>query len=243
MLSLDEAVAFVARAGIALIFPRTGSPLPSLWEEVGGPGPIQWAVRDEGGKFEAFTAEFEAVWRWKDELPERRLACVGKHLGKAVVAISPELIGAVYALCGRRGRPDDFEEAELSPLQMDIAEAILDAGPCAVPDLRALLGHGDSRRLQTAADVLQQQLVLTSCGRVERPQGWPAVRLELFARHWAPHLSRLPDPEEARLELARRVVQACGEVTPQELARALGWPRKQAQEVLHRLAEPGLQAG
>ena len=58
--------------------------LPSLWESVRGNERIDWAVRDDEGNFSAWSPEFARAWRWKSELPERKLVCVGKHFGSWV---------------------------------------------------------------------------------------------------------------------------------------------------------------
>src|SRR5919199_5529938 len=103
--TLEQAAAFIDRVGIALVFGKTDVVLPSLWDEICGPS-ADWAVRDESGKAVAFTPEFERLWHWKDDLPERRLVCAGRHLARdAAALISPRLVPAVYAFAGRRGGP------------------------------------------------------------------------------------------------------------------------------------------
>ena len=238
--SLQEAAAFVERVGLALLYPSADLVLPSLWEAVAGPEPVRWSVRDGEGKFVSFTPEFDAVWRWKDELPERRLACVGRHLARVVTAISPALVPAVYALTGRSGRPDDFREAELAPLQREVAEAVLEHGPCDGPELRQLLGSAEKRRVDAAVEALQRSVVLTNVGVAEQDHGWPAIELDLIARHWSTQLRRLPAAEHAETQLAERVLRAGGEVSAADVAAALGWPRKSAAAVLAALTERGV---
>ena len=103
--------------------------LPSLWEAVSGRLDVDWAIRDEEGRYVSFTPEMERCWRWKDELPERGLACVGKHLGRWSALVAPRLLPPLYALTGRRGTPEDFRDVELSPLQRELSEAVLEQGP------------------------------------------------------------------------------------------------------------------
>lgn len=239
--SLEEAAAFVERVGIAVVYPKADVVLPSLWEAVAGRGELEWAVRDEGGKFVSFTPEFEAVWRLKDELPERRLGCAGKHLGRVAGLVAPTLVGALYALTGRRGKPNDFLSIDgLTPLQLDAAEAVLEYGPCTGPELRRLLGFGDKKRIDDAVTTLQRQLVLTNAGVAEQEQGWPAIRLDVFARRWRERIRRLPSEDDARLELAGRVLVTAGELSAADLAGALGWRRPDAAAALEALADSGL---
>jgi hypothetical protein len=237
--SLEEAAAFVDEVGVALVYPSPDLVLPALWEAVAGPGPLEWAVRDESGKFLAFTPEFDSVWRWKDELAERRLACAGKHLGRVAVLVAPELVPLLYALTGRAGRADDFRAVELTPLQREVAEAVLEHGPCSGPELRLLLGGGDKRRVDAALTALQRLLVLTNAGSVEQEQGWPAIRHDLLARRWRARLRRLPPLDQARSRLAQRVLDAAGEASAADVAAALGWRPPQAAEALDALAGAG----
>src|SRR3954451_6883507 len=126
--SLEAAAAFVDRVGIAVAWGKADLVLPSLWREIAGPD-ADWAIRDDGGKSIGFSPDFDRLWRWKDELPERRLACAGKHFGSAALLIAPRLLASAYALTGRSGAPDDFREEELEPLERDVAEVVLDNDP------------------------------------------------------------------------------------------------------------------
>ena len=79
--SVRGAAAWVDRVGLAVLYPNDDLVLPSLWEALTGRQDVDWAVREDGGKFVDFTPDFARVWSWKDELPEQRLVCAGKHLG------------------------------------------------------------------------------------------------------------------------------------------------------------------
>ncbi|TML40066.1 MAG: hypothetical protein E6G25_06615 [Actinobacteria bacterium] len=102
--SLEEAAAFVDHVGIAVVWGQADLVLPSLWSEIGGPD-ADWAIRDENGKPTGFSPEFDRLWRWKDELPERRLACAGKHFRSAALLVAPRLLAAAYALTRRGAQP------------------------------------------------------------------------------------------------------------------------------------------
>src|SRR5438876_10119658 len=127
--SLEAAAAFVDRVGIAVAWGKADLVLPSLWRGIAGLD-ADWAIRDENGKPTGFSPEFDRLWRWKDELPERRLACAGKHFGSAALLLAPRLLAAAYALTGRSGAAaDDFREDELEPLEREVAEAVLENDP------------------------------------------------------------------------------------------------------------------
>jgi winged helix DNA-binding protein len=232
--TLRKAGAWLDRKGIATLFPGSDLVLPSLWEAVSGRLDVEWAIRDEEGRYVSFTPEMEKCWRWKDELPAQGLACVGKHLGRWSALVAPRVVPALYALTGRAGRPDDFRDADLPQLQRELAGAVLEGGPATAPELRALLG-ADKKQVDAAVVALQRALVLTNSGLVEQKQGWGAIAVDVLARRFP--LPELPDEGEARRLLATGVLASAGEVSAADLAGALGWRRKRARETLEELVE------
>jgi hypothetical protein len=199
---------------------------------------VDWAIREDGGRFVDFTPEFARVWSWKDELPEQRLVCAGKHLGGLASLVSLRLLPALYALTGRSGREDDFRAEELSPLERDVAVALLEGGPASSAELPHLAGH-ERKRVHAAADRLQRRLIVTAAGRQERDRGWPAVVLDILPRRYGDRLRDLPEADEARSELAATVLRAAGEISAADLAAVSGGPRKEAAAALDRLAARG----
>ena len=197
---------------------------------------VDWAIRDEEGRYVSFTPEMEKCWRWKDELPDRGLACVGKHLGRWSALVAPRLLPPLYALTGRRGSPDDFRDAEFSQLEQEVSEAVLEDGPVTGPELRALLG-ADKKGVDAAVIVLQRALVLTNSGLVEQRQGWGAIAVDVLARRFT--LPALPDESASRRQLAATVLASCGEVSAADLGGALGWRLKRSRETLAELVEAG----
>ena len=210
--------------------------LPSLWEAVSGRLDVDWAIRDEEGRYVSFTPEMERCWRWKDELPERWLACVGKHLGRWSALLAPRLLPSLYALTGRRGAPEDFRDVELSELERELAEAVLEQGPATGPELRTLLG-ADKKRVDAAVIVLQRALVLTNSGLVEQKQGWGAIAVELLARRFP--IRSMPDAGDARRQLASTVLASSGELSAADLGGALGWRLERSRKTLAELVERG----
>jgi chromosome segregation and condensation protein ScpB len=236
--SLAEAAAFVDRVGLAIVWGKADLVLPSLWHDVGGLG-ADWAVRDETGKAVEFTPQFRLLWRWKDELPEQRLTCAGRHFGSAAFLIAPRLLASAYALTGRPGTPDDFREDDLEPIESEVAEAVQENGPLTGPEIRRLLGVADRKAVDRAVARLQRRLVLTNAGAVEQAQGWRAIRHDLLARRWRRFVRRLPAEEEARRDLAAAVLAGVDELSAADLAGALGWRRKEAESTLAELVEAG----
>jgi hypothetical protein len=195
-------------------------------------------VREDGGTFVDFTPDFARVWRWKDELPEQRLVCAGKHLGGRASLVSLRMLPSLYALTGRAGKPDDFRSEELSPIERDVAAALLENGPTSSAELPHVAGHA-RKRTHAASDRLQRRLIVTAAGRQERDRGWPAVILDLLPRRYGERLHRLPKPEDARMDLAASVLRSARELSAADLAAVIGGPRKEAAAALDRLADQG----
>jgi hypothetical protein len=229
--TLEQAAAWVEDVGLALLFPNGDYVLPSLWEAVAGHTVVDWAVRDEEGKYVSFTPEMDKVWGWKDELPRRRLACVGLHVARTSSLVAPRLVSAVYAVTGRAGTADDFRAAELEGLELEVAEAALELGrPTTRRELRLLVG-ADKRRTDHAVNALQRKLVLTNAGLSEEGSGWASTLHDLFARRWKARLRRVPPREEAVRALAAAVVRGAGEVSAE--THGLAEPRSTGEITLY----------
>jgi hypothetical protein len=224
--------------GLAVLYPNDDLVLPSLWEALTGRQDVDWAVREDVGTFVDFTPDFARVWRWKDELPEQRLVCAGKHLGGRASLVSLRVLPALYALTGRAGKPDDFRREELSPVERDVAAALLENGPTSSAELPHVAGH-ERKRTHAASERLQRRLIVTAAGRQERDRGWPAVILDLLPRRYGERLRRLPKQEDARTDLAATVLRSAGEISAADLAAVIGGPRKEAAAALDKLADEG----
>jgi hypothetical protein len=212
--------------------------LPSLWEAISGSHEVDWATVDDTGRH-VFTPEMAKCWAWKDELPERDLACVGKHLGRWSALVAPRCLAPLYALTGRSGRPEDFREGDFTPLQIEVAEAALTEGPSTGPELRVLIG-ADKKQVDAAVVVLQRALVLTNAAVVEQKQGWNAIAVDVLARRW--DVSKRPPEDEARLLLAATVLASSSDLSAADLGGALGWRLKRSRETLDQLVELGTAA-
>jgi len=199
--------------------------LPSLWEAVAGTREVDWGIQGDDGKF-TFTPEMARCWQWKDELPERGLALVGKHFGRWAAVIAPRLAGAAHAAAAER-------RESLTLLQDEVVDAVRQHGPCTGPELRELTG-AEKKAVDTAVVGLQRALVLTNARLVEQRQGWGAIAVDLVERMWD-----LPDVAEPQLQLARTVLASSGEISAADLGGALGWRVRPARETLDELVDGG----
>lgn len=164
----------------------------------------------------------------------------GKHIRGRLALISLELLPALYALTGRGGRPDDFRAHEdFSPLELELAEALLEAGPQTGPELRFLIGAIDAKVCKRALESLQRSLVVTQAGEQEQDAGWDAAVFDLLARRYRSSLGRLPRPEKARSQLVVALLRGGEEISAADAAAVYGFTAKEAAAVLDELVEEG----
>ncbi len=178
---------------------------------------MTWGERRDDGTHE-FTPSMARVWQWKDELPAKRLAMVGKHFGPRASVVAPRLVAHVHALAAER-------RSALTGFDLEVAAAVRENGPSTVPQLRALVGAEKKH-----VDRLQRAIILTNSHRVAQTQGWDAIAVDLVERMWD-----VRPVEEPGCELAREVLRTSGEVSAADLGGALGLRVKQAREILESL--------
>ncbi|HEX5450296.1 MAG TPA: crosslink repair DNA glycosylase YcaQ family protein [Gaiellaceae bacterium] len=220
--TLAAAGRWVDKVGLALLFPKADVVLPSLWEQVNGDAETNWAVRDDEGNFVAWSEEMGFLWGAKDELPERGLVCVGKHLARVTACVAPRLVPALIAACG------------VEPEDEPVISAIRDLGPLTGPQLREATGL-PKKEVDRRVAALHYQLVLTSSHLVEQDGPWGALAHDLIRRKWK--AKKVPERSAARRELAGLVLGQAGELTAADVAGIFKWRRKEAAAVLDEIAE------
>lgn len=216
--SIRGAANWLDRVGIAALLPGAELVLPSLWEAIAGTREVTWATERPEGKL-TFTAEMDLCWRWKDELPARGRALVGKHLGRWAALVAPRLISEVWTVAAER-------RESLTDVQLEIVDAVRANGACTMPQLRALVPGAEKKHVEQ----LQRAIVLTSSHLVAQSQGWPAIAFDLVDELWDVH-----EVPGAEAELALAVLESSGEVSAADLGGALGWRVKRSREVLDAL--------
>jgi hypothetical protein len=220
--TLAAAARWVDKTGLALLFPKADVVLPSLWEHVNGDAETNWAVRDDEGNFVSWSEEMGFLWGAKDDLPERGLVCVGKHLARVTACVAPRLVPSLVAACGA------------DPEDEPVVEAIRDLGPLTGQQLREATGL-TKKEVDKRVAALHYQLVLTSSHLVEQGGPWGALAHDLLRRKWRVP-KRLPSRDQARRELAQLVLGHAGELTAADLAGVFKWRRKEAAAVLDEIA-------
>jgi hypothetical protein len=225
--SIQRAARFIDDVGFALLFPKSGIALPSLWEAASD-RPL-WALEQEWGP------DIERVWAWKDELPLRGLAWYGVFVRGRKSFLSPNLLAELYP---RSGRPDDFKEAQLSSDAQRIARILLRSGPQSTAALREALDVGGSlggERFSKAMGELGRALVVTNFGTEEEGAGWPSVVLELTVRAF-----RIPSRrsiDACRRRAARVFLNTMVVARSYELGNAFHWGAAGARSALDELVD------
>ncbi len=221
--TIQRAASFVEDVGFALLFPKAGIPLPSLWEVA-----TEQAFLDQ-----EWGPDAERVWGWKDELPLRGLAWYGRFLRGRPTFLSPLLLADLYP---RAGRPEDFEEAKLSRDAFRIARILLRSGPQPTSALREALaveGRKGGEAFTAALTELGRELVITHLGTEDEGAGWPSAVLELTVRAFP--IPKRRNMEAARLRAAGRFLNTMLVARPFELGNAFGWGATGARAALDEL--------
>lgn len=225
--SIERAAAYVDDLGFALLFPKRGITLPSLWDAA-----CARPLRGPDGGWE-WGPDAERLWGWKDELPRRKLAWYGPFVRGRPSFLSRQMLTWLYP---RSGKPDDFADAGLSKPASRIATVLLRSGPLPKPILKravGLEGRKAGADFDKAVNELGRALVVTHFGVEESEAGWPAAILELTARAF--RVGRGRDLARA----AERYLDVMIEARPPELAKAFGWTTGDAREALDGLVASG----
>ncbi len=223
-----RAAAFIDDVGFALLFPKNGIALPSLWEVVRDE---RWSPSDEWGP------DLARLWQWKDELPTKGLAWYGRFLRGQPSFLSIDLLRSLYP---RAGTPEDFRDGGLSPDARRIVEVILLTGPTSAAALRRVTGLEGKRggtRFSRAVSELGRALVVTHYGVEDTGSGWPSAVLELTARAF-PVASRTEHAERRR-RAGRRFLKTMIATTPADVARAFGGAAAQWLATFEELVRRG----
>ena len=226
---IDRAARFVDDVGFALLFPKTGVELPTLWQAASDRTPSE-GESDWG-------PDMDRVWRWKDELPRRGLAWYGEFVRGRKSFLSPALVANLYP---RDGRPDDFEQTAFSPDAYRIARILLVDGHRSTAVLREALdveGSRGAERFAKAVGELARALVVTNFGTQDEGHSWASAVLELTTRVFS--IPRKRDPNTCRLNVARTFLDTMLVAQPFHLGNAFHGGATAARETFEVLVALG----
>ncbi|GII52752.1 hypothetical protein Pth03_11410 [Planotetraspora thailandica] len=226
---IEEAKEFVEDVGFCLLFGGREARYPSLRE----------ASRDDSRPRlpSGWGDDLEAMWTWKDELPVRGEAWLGKYLSGKQTLIAPGLLADLYEYAGV---PEDFHAAhDLGPVAVKVATHLLHEGPTPTRTLRAIFGESAKTVDKAVAD-LGRKLLVTNYGVEETGSGWASCVLELTARAFT--VPSQGSRAERDAGAAACFLDTMITTRPGDLRRAFGWPRERADAALPALSREAPRA-
>lgn len=233
--TIAQAARYIDRVGFCLLFPSKKLPLPSLIEASKGR-----ALRNYKPCAD-WSDDFVRLWRWKDELPRKRLAYYGKYFRGRGVFLSLEFLAYFYCLEGNHGARDEYErlyrEGKITADAHVVCAALVERGPQATLELRYGLGweaKRGNRRFKRALLELQQRLLIVHWGTKAETRAWESAVYQLTARAFpkAVRAAAKLSPDVARQRIAAQYRKHRAHAKPQEVARLFGWSRAEAQAAL-----------
>ncbi|MCH7766835.1 MAG: hypothetical protein IH916_09795 [Acidobacteria bacterium] len=233
--TIAQAARYIDRVGFCLLFPSKKLPLPSLIEASKGR-----ALRNYKPCAD-WSDDFVRLWRWKDELPRKRLAYYGKYFRGRGVFLSLEFLAYFYCLEGNHGTRDEYErlyrEGKITADAHVVCTALVERGPQATLELRYGLGweaKRGNRRFKRALLELQQRLLIVHWGTKAETRAWESAVYQLTARAFpkAMRAAAKLSPDVARQRIAAQYRKHRAHAKPQEVARLFGWSRAEAQAAL-----------
>ncbi len=226
--TLAEARKYIDALGFCVLFPVNNVALPSLY----------WPVTRRGPEDDfVFDKYFEKIWRWKDELPRRRLALYAKYFLTRGTFISREYLPYFLAMREAAIAPDDhrrfYAEGRIRDDARVIWEELAEHGPLATLELRHLC-HMETKagnvRFKRAMLELQGLLVAGHFGKEQETGAWESNRFELICRVFPEQTAAalIIEPSAARAKLAARYLEWQPGTPPVQLARLFGWSKDEA---------------
>lgn len=233
--TIAQAARYIDRVGFCLLFPSKKLPLPSLIEASKGR-----ALRNYKPCAD-WSDDFVRLWRWKDELPRKRLAYYGKYFRGRGVFLSLEFLAYFYCLEGNHGTRDEYErlyhEGKTTADAHVVCTALAKRGPQATLELRYGLGweaKRGNRCFKRALLELQQRLLIVHWGTKAETRAWESAVYQFTARAFpkAMRAAAKLSPDVARQRIAAQYRKHRAHAKPQEVARLFGWSRAEAEEAL-----------
>jgi hypothetical protein len=236
-----DAVAFINKVGIALLFPGDKLALPDLWTAING--------MERKLPKHHHDAALHKTWDWKDTIPARKEAWYGKLVRGKPAFLSLRDLPAVYALSSNYGELDDYLEAYadgmLSNEAKMVYEVLLSEGPMSTNALRkacGLAGGGDNaRRFERAIVELQTGLKIVKSG-ISTDNRWKYCYVYDLLLRWSPMLgedARQYTSRTAMRHLMTRYLQTSIAAPTPLFTRLFGWDPGVTERVTEEMLEDG----
>ena len=216
---------FIETVGFCVLFPVKNVPLPSLYYAVSRREEVRW------------DKSAQLIWKWKDELPKKRLAFYGKYFRGRGSFISLKLLPQFLATHGTAIEPHDaeafYKTGRISHDALELWLALAKNGPLPTLELRhacKMESQAGNKRFKKAMLELQGLLLVTHSGAEQETEAWASNRFDLVARGFSKQVAeaRKISAEEARVTIAVKYKTLYPGAVPAQIARLFGWTKAQA---------------
>jgi hypothetical protein len=236
-----DAVKFIDRVGIALLFPGDNIPLPDLWTAING-------MERKLPKHHHDQA-LHKTWDWKDTIPARKEAWYGKLVRGKPAFLSFRDLPAMYALSSNYGELDDYLEAYadgmMSGEAKTVYEVLLAEGPMPTSSLRKACGLGgggdNARRFERAIVELQTGLKIVKSG-ISDSNRWKYCYIYDLLLRWSPTLgeqAREYTSRTAMRHLITRYLQTAIAAPMQIFPRLFSWDPGVTERIVEEMLQDG----
>jgi hypothetical protein len=228
VLTLAAAVKYVNTCGFCMLFSTKKIALPSLYHAATG------RKHHDDWTWDKYSLK---VWRWKDELPRRRLAYYGKYFQGRGTLISLQQLSNFLAIRNTAVGPGDPDRLYRAGRIRDDArivwEALEEHGAMATLELRnacRMDTKAGNKRFKRAILDLQTLLIVVHFGAERETKSWASGRFELTYRVFPKEneLARRVSADAARRNIAAKFLEWQPDATPVRIARIFGWLKSEA---------------
>jgi hypothetical protein len=240
VLTLAAAVKYIDRCGFCMLFGSKNVALPSLYCAVARRNPYEDWVWDKYSSM---------IWRWKDELPRRRLAYYGKYLRGRGTLISLEQLPNFLAMCETAVVPGDsarfYRAGRIGDDARMIWTALEDHGPMATLELRnacRMDTKAGNKRFKRGILELQCLLIAVHFGAEQETKSWASGRYELTYRAFPKQndFARRLSLADAQRNIAAKLLERQPGAEPVQIARIFGWLQTEAVAACQAARQAGL---
>jgi hypothetical protein len=241
VLSLAAAVKYIDACGFCMLWAAKNLALPSLYHAVARRKPHEDWVWDKYSSM---------VWRWKDELPHRRLAYYGKYFRGRGTLISLEQLPSFLAMRETAAAPGDFARfyraGRIGEDARVVWAALEDHGPLGTLELRnacRMDSKAGNKRFKRAILDLQCLLIAVHFGTEQETKSWPSGRYELTYRAFPKQneCARQLFVAEAQKNIAAKLLERQPDAEPVRIARIFGWRKAEAVVACQAARQAGLK--
>jgi len=229
VLTLAAAVKYINSCGCCMLFAVKNVALSSLYHAV-----TQRTLQREDWVWDKYSS---MVWRWKDELPRRRLAYYGKYLRGRGTLISleqlPNFLAMHQVVVGPGDHARFYRAGRIREDARIVWEALEEHGAMATLELRnacRMDTKAGNKRFKRAILDLQALLIVVHFGAEQETKSWASGRYELTYRVFPKQneaAQKISVPQAQR-NIAAKLLEWQPDAQPVRIARLFGWLKSEA---------------